>query len=106
MRLLNAPTLPQGADVGKRLRVREIKEEIIAECSNSILDQLQGEFGHVPSSFENHQWTKQTLRSIQTKQKEFEVSQVMLVSRMDQIGEEADLLKGDLLLIKNDVNGE
>ena len=106
IKLLNAPTLSQDSDVGKRSRILEIKEEIVAECSNSILDQLQGEFVHVPSSSENHQWTKQTLRSIQTKQKEFEVSQVMLVSRMDQIGEEADLLKDDLLLIKNDVNSE
>ena len=105
-RLLNTPSLSQGSDVGKRIRIQEIKKEIVAECSNSILDELQGEFGRVQSSSENHQQTEQTLRSIQTKQKEFEVSQVMLVSRMDQIGEETDLLKGNLLLIKNDVNSE
>ena len=76
----------------------------MAEC-HGIIDQLQDEIGHAQStSAEQRLRTEQTLRSIQSKQNECAILHARLSSRISQIEEEWDVLKGDLLSMKNDVS--
>lgn len=105
-RMQPAPTLVRGFqldDNEKRIRIQDVKEELAAEY-HVIFERLQDEFGHIQSAFEKQQQkTGQTLRSFQ---RECTISHAGLASRVDQIGDDRDILRGDLLLIKNDVNGE
>ncbi len=101
-RMQSTPSLDRGSqlnDHGKRIWIQDVKAEITAGCQR-----LQDEFGHIQSAFEKQQQkTGQTLRSIQ---RGCTISHAGLASRVDQIEDERDILREDLLLIKNDVNGE
>ena len=93
-------------DDEKRTSIRKIKEEIVAECHN-VFDQLQGDFGCVQSSLQkHHQKTEQTFRSINSNQRECTISQAELASRINKIEDEREVLRGDLLSMKDDVNSE
>jgi len=82
--------------------VQDVKEAV-AECHNTF-NQLQGEFGLVQKSFgKQHQKIEQTFLS---KQRECTISHAGLTSRIDRIEDEEDVLRGDLLSVKNDVNSE
>ena len=96
----------QSEDNEKQLRMRDVKKEIAAECSN-LFDHLQDEFGHIQIAFDKHQRrTEQTFQSIRSKQKECSISHAGLACRIDQIEDERNIVSGDLFLIKSDVNGE
>ena len=72
--------------------VRDVKEAV-AECHNTF-NQLQGEFRLVQKSFgKQHQKIEQTFLS---KQRECTISHAGLTSRIDQIEDEEDVLRGDL----------
>jgi hypothetical protein len=99
----STPTTVLGPHNQTSIRIRDVKKEIVAEC-HAMFEHLHDEFGHIQSALEKQQQKKgQTLQSIQN---ECAISHAGLTSRVDRIEDERDILWGDLMLLKNDVNGE
>ena len=105
-RILSIRPIPRSRfeDNEKRTCIEEVKEEIVSEC-RSMIDQLQDEFGRVQVSFQKrHQKAEMTFQSIHSRQRECAISQADLGLRIDQIEDQKELLRGDLLSMKDDVN--
>jgi predicted neutral ceramidase superfamily lipid hydrolase len=105
MRILSTPTLIQESQ-SQKMCIHDAKEEIAVQC-HDMFDQMQDRLEHIQSSFgKQQQDTQRTLRSFQSRQMERDISYAGLASRLDQIDDERDILKGDVWSIKNDVDSE